>query len=659
MINLLKKLTVLMLGFSMSTTVVCAVDVNGENQDETIWIRPIQKDYEHQQNNKTYKFYKDEYVRVVALTDGNIIFGGDTLTIDNTLLTDNQNKREVTVNYIKSFPNFENCFSLLDSSKLIVNLSDAPRVGILTFFCVDTNKVTIEYGKIDTFALSQIGISRIDTGCIRYIPDSIPGGIIKISDIQRIVTHEENQGGLAKLHILIIGIAILILVAIGVWVFIRRKPNVADCVLSAFKRMFAMLGKRNSDISQSSNMGPSEEHVEKDAHVEEIENSSCSSTLSYEDQVRSLQKTLKKQEEECIRLRRELVSTQEKLSKTEDKVQKLEENLKEEKKNRDQVIERKISGIKSECQQHEERIKEDAEKKIRSERERADKAEAKSRSISDDLQRKFKIERDQLLDEKKKINDSLQETKEKLATTTKKLTIETESHVATKHEVERLTAETNAFKDRIVGVTSSRAYCEKIHNLIILSEEIQSKAYDMLQSDLSDPYFAYKALALFTSKLNAINLHNFYTDVELISKTGFVIKGTPLASYDQNQTAKELENLTKTYFFTTYLKSYVDALVVLNESLIGMQYLIGDVKPSHINAFESFRKQLNELLFALGINVLTVKVFDTVGVNIDLLATEIDAGYDKHGAILEIENCKVSLIGGSPDPQRIIVKIQK
>ena len=387
-----------------------------------------------------------------------------------------------------------------------------------------------------------------------------------------------------------------------------------------------------------------------------INDSDCNRNAS--DQLTDAEK-VDKLSQECINLKGELARIQLELRRTSDYTEELCAELSKEKSNRDEIIKQKVSDAKVDFDRRVDKIKSAAEHDIRLAKERADKAEGKANTIAGELTKKFDVERKRLVDDKNAINEKLRKTKDELSATTQRLASETNAHLAAKRTVEQLTAETKAFNERLSGVTDSLAYCEKIYELVKLSEDIQTTASDMLQSNLSDPYFAYKALALFCAKLNSINLPNFYTDVEMISKTGFVIKGTPLASYDKKQSAKELENLTKNYFFITYLKSYIDALVVLNESLIGMKYLIDDVKPSHIRAFENYRDKLNELVLNLGIQVLTVKVFDGIGVNTDLLATEIDAGYDKHGAILEIENCKVCLIGGKPDPRRIVVKIQK
>ncbi len=75
--------------------------------------------------------------------------------------------------------------------------------------------------------------------------------------------------------------------------------------------------------------------------------------------------------------------------------------------------------------------------------------------------------------------------------------------------------------------------------------------------------------------------------------------------------------------------------------------------------FEDYRLQLQQAVAALGINVLSVKIFDFVHNNTDLLATPVDGGYDSPGAILDIENCLVSLSGAPKDGERIRVKVQQ
>lgn len=323
-------------------------------------------------------------------------------------------------------------------------------------------------------------------------------------------------------------------------------------------------------------------------------------------------------------------------------------NLNELKKNQEEIINKKIAATNA-----------NAQKQINAANDRARKAESKAETIANDLNRKFNEEREQLKDEKKKLNETLDNTRKDLQTTIHTLRTTEDRLSKANRIVENLTAETESFHKHLSGVPDSKAYCNDIVKLLALAKNVQESAAALLKADIEDKYYIFKALALYLGKLDAINITALYADVVMISKTGFVIKGTPLATYDPNLPAAELQSLTKNYFFTTYLKNYFDALVVLNESIAGLNYLIDDVTSADLKVFAEYRGQIEAIAQKLGINILTVKIYDAAGSNTDLLATEVDADIEKHGAILEIENCKVSLIGGAPDNERIIVKIQK
>lgn len=332
----------------------------------------------------------------------------------------------------------------------------------------------------------------------------------------------------------------------------------------------------------------------------------------------------------------------------EKRLQSANNKLEDEKQNREAIITQKVQ-----------KAEEAAKKKIEAANERAARAEEKSKTIKDELNAKFDVERRTAKEKEDQLKSKLSATQSLLDEANKTLQSTKNTLKQTEQMVENLTAETESFHKHLSGAIDSIPYCENIVRLVDLANRIQEAAGKLLQSDMEDKYFVYKPLALYFAKMSSINMQNFYTDVEMVAKTGFVIKGSLLASYDTKLSKDDITNMTRIYFFTNYLKTYVNALVVLNESLAGLNYLAEDAKISEIRIFAKFRQEIEEITRTLGINVLTVKLYDSVGVNTDLLATEVDAGVEKHGAILEIENCKVSLINGAPDNERIRVKIQK
>lgn len=348
------------------------------------------------------------------------------------------------------------------------------------------------------------------------------------------------------------------------------------------------------------------------------------------------------------RLNHSLEQEQKAKEDLEKRLQSASNELEKEKQNREATITQKVQ-----------KAKEAANREIKEANNRAARAEEKSKTIKDELNAKFDVERRTAKEKEDQLKSKLSATQSSLDEANKTLQSTKNTLKQTERMVENLTAETESFHKHLSGAIDSIPYCENIVRLVDLANRIQEAAGKLLQSDMEDKYFVYKPLALYFAKMSSINMQNFYTDVEMVAKTGFVIKGSPLASYDTKLSKDEITKMTRIYFFTNYLKTYVNALVVLNESLAGLNYLAEDAKVSEIRIFAKFRQEIEEVTRKLGINVLTVKLYDSVGVNTDLLATEVDAGVEKHGAILEIENCKVSLINGAPDNERIRVKIQK
>lgn len=350
---------------------------------------------------------------------------------------------------------------------------------------------------------------------------------------------------------------------------------------------------------------------------------------------------------EISELERQLKQEKDNNEKIRLQLQKLNDQLAKEEKKRDEIIEQKENKIKAA-----------AEKEIAAANKRASSAEEKSQVIRREMEDSFNKERTRFDSEKQRLSKSLSEAiisrdkyKNDLHNTQNLLE-------QAKHQVENLNSEMKSVHEKLSGALDSKSYCEKILKLLELANRIQESATALFASEIEDKYLVYRSLALYFAKLNSIQMSNFVTDVEMVAKSGFVMKGTPLASYDSRLSREQIEIETRNYFFTNYLKAYIKAIVVLNESLAGLNYLVEDVKVSEIRPFVQFRNQIDAVTNELGIKVSTVKLNDMVGSNIDLLATEVDAGIERHGVIVDIENCKVSLIGGAPDDERIRVKIQ-
>lgn len=612
---------------------------------ESVWIRPVKNDtvtdVEH--HGAKYRLFKGSYVVLQGKSNGNIIIGSDTLSTDapTSALTISDQKKEVKISDIHAAYELKDSIKNEGDTAIIFAFSKLPGNRKFRLYINEESdcKDSIQIGKDDTrFLIGSETIRTIvlvpDTLALAlYIPfDSITKSISPISTTSEGDTSGVTQNDSIRVYILIGCVLLLFVVLVVLFRCFKfrnkEKCNRGDTIKSVNKKLEEtnkqsvvsicepnIVSDRLSTPNDNSEPVDQQQPVEKDVEISELE------------------RQLKQEKDNNEKIRLQL--------------QKLNDQLAKEEKKRDEIIEQKENKIKAA-----------AEKEIAAANKRASSAEEKSQVIRREMEDSFNKERTRFDSEKQRLSKSLSEAiisrdkyKNDLHNTQNLLE-------QAKHQVENLNSEMKSVHEKLSGALDSKSYCEKILKLLELANRIQESATALFASEIEDKYLVYRSLALYFAKLNSIQMSNFVTDVEMVAKSGFVMKGTPLASYDSRLSREQIEIETRNYFFTNYLKAYIKAIVVLNESLAGLNYLVEDVKVSEIRPFVQFRNQIDAVTNELGIKVSTVKLNDMVGSNIDLLATEVDAGIERHGVIVDIENCKVSLIGGAPDDERIRVKIQ-
>lgn len=251
-------------------------------------------------------------------------------------------------------------------------------------------------------------------------------------------------------------------------------------------------------------------------------------------------------------------------------------------------------------------------------------------------------------------------TQKALDDTTSRLRGTTESLNKTIAEVHRLEEAQAAFTKELASVPFAQSYCQSIVRLTEVVKDITTKGVALLDKDLSDKYFIYKALATFTQRLDKFKQMDFATEVKMAAQSHFALKTSRIAGYDQSQTPDKLEKATKQHFFDTYLKTYLNAAVVLNETLAGMHHLIDDLDAPSCKAFDDLRTRLDNACRDLGIEVSCVKVFDNVGQNTNLqVVSSVPFDSGNSGQILEIKNCSVKLAGGMMPHEKIQVIVKE
>jgi len=223
-------------------------------------------------------------------------------------------------------------------------------------------------------------------------------------------------------------------------------------------------------------------------------------------------------------------------------------------------------------------------------------------------------------------------------------------------KIEQLEKAQEEFTLSLTSVPFATAYSKQVLDLLDLGRLIRTSAHAVLDIAVDDPYFIMKAVSRFGKMMDDIDVDKFLVDVNMVAKAEFIFKDSSLATF--NSENKDINNIVRSYFFNQYLEKYVNALMVLNESMIGLKLLLPELK-SQVDKFEKFRTELLALAKKLNIIVLYVKVGDMAGENVDLKAKPVDVEIGEPGQILEVENCIVYLTDSRKPQTKIKVTIKK
>lgn len=329
--------------------------------------------------------------------------------------------------------------------------------------------------------------------------------------------------------------------------------------------------------------------------------------------------------------------------KTEEDIEKLRKELIEKERNLKEITDRATK----------------AEEKIKEANKRAEKAERESRKIEERIKNEFEetiknLEKD-IENEIKKSGDltkNLSETRDTLENTTKELEIAKETIDAKDKALER-------FNKTITDIAPAKDYADKLEKLLKIGNDVEKTATALGQNKNIDDYLVNKYIARYRSALSSIDMQMFITDVLNVVKAQFVYKSQMLSTFDKKD-KKAFHESMKLYFYDTYLKKYVDALIVLNETMVGMQYLADGATANDVKPFENYRNEINDILKSLEIEVLSVRIMESCADN--LMLTVIPKSLDfecAKNSICQIDNCIVYLKGASKPNEKIQVIVKK
>ena len=227
-------------------------------------------------------------------------------------------------------------------------------------------------------------------------------------------------------------------------------------------------------------------------------------------------------------------------------------------------------------------------------------------------------------------------------------------------EIGNLNAEMQNYRERVDFVPYAVNYGRIVKNAIEIASQVSRAAADLLEKPgIDDVWHIVKAISKYNTAMLDIDLEQFYTEVQMINNGQIVLKGTMISKFNTESSKDELDYSIKSYFFNSYLKRYMDALIVFNESMAGIDRLTAGVSSADVARFNELRTKIENVLKELGITANYVKLFDNVGEKIDLQAEVGDYGDFFSGTILEVENCIIYLTGGNRPETKIKVKIQE
>ncbi len=436
----------------------------------------------------------------------------------------------------------------------------------------------------------------------------------------------KEEAGLPLVWIIVGGVAFLFVVGGGTYFLIRKKRK-----------------KAKDGVGRNSGDGSGEGAGGDDVSVPKVEDDGLN--------IRELQGRIKELQTDITIQKRQLDNERTKSSELQGKYDRL-------KASRDEEIDKAKKNAEEKAKNEIEKAKRDAQKDIDKAKGEKDKAlqerDAIKQKVTEAYEAKLGIANSARL-EAEQSRDSykgkLDQTTAELNSTIQTLTIRT-------NEVERLKVAQEEYTKRVVFVDFAEPYAKILQELIVEATNVVNSAVELSEKPLDDPYHILKAITKYTRSTAKIEMKKFYTDVCMISGGRIVMSSTTLASYDQNGDKKVLEDKMRQYFFDQYLEKFIDALVVLNESMAGVHRLVDGLSSSDTKVFEKSRETIGRITGKLGIQVDTVKLFDKIGNKIDLSATLVDAGFNP-GDIIEIENCIVYFEGGRVPNTKIKVKVQE
>ena len=348
------------------------------------------------------------------------------------------------------------------------------------------------------------------------------------------------------------------------------------------------------------------------------------------------------------------------------------QKVKEAEEKKDEVINDLKAALKTEKENTAQKVKEAEEKKdevindlkaaLKTEKENTAKkvkeAEEKKDEVINDLKAALKTEKENTA---KKVKEA-EEKKDKVINELKtSLQMEKENTAKKVKEAEEkkdkvidgLKLDQKFYTDNFTRVEFAQAYAKKLQQLFKTVAAIESKANSLMADKMDDPYYLYRAQAKYNQNMGGIKTA-LASEVDMMARGQLVFNDSQVTKLDKNNPEASL----KKYLFNAYLEKYFNAVVVFNESLIGLPYFDQKLKENDVKEFKTFSTQLEKDAEALDVEIATVHIKDRNTFS-DVTANPVDVDGFASGEIVSLENCKVWIKGGRKPDSRIKIFVQK
>lgn len=393
------------------------------------------------------------------------------------------------------------------------------------------------------------------------------------------------------------------------------------------------------------------------------------------------EKTLRKSQDEDARSNLSKQKSERETDKKEEKNREAVEKKIEEKQKEIDGLKAEIGKLSNDLQKAKQETKQCVSEARDEEQQRVkkkiDKLEEEKRDLEDNLDKERKNAKDRerrareeereksektiadLNSKKDELDKQLSGTKKELKDTKASLDDYTERYNQDEKTIDRLKGEQKEYTDHISVVKFASDYSRDVNELLKIADKVVKAGESLTKLDVDDPYLIYKALGVFAIAQTSFDYQGLMVEAGMAAKCQMTFSDSGIANLKTVDSAHQIDSL-RNHFLARYLESYINALVVCNESLAGIDRLVGGISKKDTAVFDRFRDEILSCCKRLHICVISVKLFDQIGENMDLKVRLVDYSSDiPSESIIAIDNCLVYPEGGNRPQDKIYVKAQK